>query len=146
MKSADGKAGEPRSGDGAGPLGSVLLVEDDAVLALATEDSLREAGASEVTTVATTAAALDQLRDSKFDLLILDVHLADRDDGWAIAELVAQIGPQPPRIIFSTGAPDSIPEEIAELGPVLEKPYDFSELVAHARAPRRKGLLALFRR
>lgn len=133
-------------GNSTGALGRVLVIEDDAILALATEDALRDAGAAEVTICRTTAEALAALRDSSHDQLVIDVHLADRDDGWAIAELVAEVAPNPPRIVFSTGAPDDIPEQIAELGPVLVKPYDTAELVALLREPPRPGLLARLRR
>lgn len=128
-----------------GPLGRVLLVEDDAILAMATEDALRDAGADEVIVCSTTAEALAALRDQKPDCMVLDVHLADRDDGWAIAELVSEVGPNPPRIVFSTGAPDDIPDEVAELGRVLVKPYDSADLVALLREPPRQGLLARLR-
>ena len=100
-------------------LGHVLLVEDDALIAVALEGSLIDAGAKSVTICTTTADALAALRDKRPDGLVLDVHLADRDDGWAIAELVNSVGPNPPRIVFSTGSPQDIPVEIAELGPVL---------------------------
>ena len=133
------------NGKAAGTLGRVLVVEDDAILALATEDALRAAGAEEVTICSTTAEALSALRDGSHDQLVLDVHLADRDDGWAIAELVAEVAPDPPRIVFSTGAPDDIPEQIAELGPVLVKPYDTAELIALLRQPPRQGLFARLR-
>lgn len=126
-------------------LGSVLVVEDDAVLAMAIEDALRQAGAAEVTIVSTTAQALEALRTAKPDTLILDVHLADRDDGWAIAELVKEVGPHPPRIIFSTGAPGDIPAGIAELGAILEKPYDPADLVMLVRESKRKGLFSRLR-
>lgn len=126
-------------------LGHVLLVEDDALIAVALEGALLDAGAKSVRICTTTADALSALRDHKPDGLVLDVHLADRDDGWAIAELVNSVGPNPPRIVFSTGSPQDIPAEIAELGPVLEKPYDHSELIdALCRAPR-EGLIARIR-
>lgn len=124
------------------PLGHVLLVEDDAMIAFALEGSLLDAGAKSVTICSTSAEALAALRDHKPDALVLDVHLADRDDGWAIAELVNSVGPKPPRIVFSTGAPQDIPTEIADLGPVLEKPYDHGELIAALRRPPRAGLIA----
>ena len=127
------------------PLGDVLLVEDDALIAIALEGALIDAGASSVTICSTSAEALAALRDHKPDSMVLDVHLADRDDGWAIAELVNSVGPNPPRIVFSTGAPQDIPEEIAELGPVLAKPYDHAELIAALRRPPRAGLLARIR-
>jgi CheY-like chemotaxis protein len=123
-------------------LGAVLLVEDDALIAMAIEQSLLDHGASSVTVCRTTDDALAALRDNKLDGLVLDVHLADRDDGWALAELVNSVGPNPPRIVFSTGAPQDIPAEIAELGPVLEKPYDPADLVAALLQPPRPGLLA----
>lgn len=132
--SAKGKAGRA--------LGDVLLVEDDPLIALALEGALLDAGARRVIVCTTTAEALAALRDHKPDAMVLDVHLADRDDGWAIAELVSSVGPKPPRIVFSTGAPQDIPAEIAELGPVLEKPYDYGELIAALRRPPREGLLA----
>jgi CheY-like chemotaxis protein len=126
-------------------LGTILIVEDDAILALSIEAALLDAGATGVHTCSTTSDALAALRDHRPDGMVLDVHLADRNDGWAIAELVAEVGPRPPRIVFSTGAPGDIPEEIAELGPVLEKPYDFAELIELLRKPAREGLLSRLR-
>lgn len=128
------------------PLGTVLLVEDDALIALAIEQSLLDAGAEAVTICTTTADALAALRDNRPDGLVLDVHLADRDDGWALAELVNSVGPNPPRIVFSTGAPQDIPPEIAELGPVLEKPYDPADLIAALSQPPPPGLLGRLRK
>ena len=114
----------------------VLVVEDDAVLALDIEATLADAGVREVVLVATTADALAALREAKPDVMVIDVHLADRSDGWALAELVDTVGPNPPGIIFSTGAPQDIPAPIAALGHVLEKPYAPADLVALLHRPR----------
>ncbi|MGB7409479.1 MAG: response regulator [Pontixanthobacter sp.] len=121
----------------------VLLIEDDAVLSLWIEDILRETGTTRITHCVSTSDAMKALRRKLPELIILDVHLADRDDGWAIAELAAMIGPKPPRIVFSTGSPQDIPEDIAKLGTVLEKPYDRDVFVAATRIGR-KGLLDNF--
>ncbi len=126
-------------------LGSILVVEDDALIAMAIEQALLDAGASAVRICSSTDEALTALREDKPDGLVLDVHLADRDDGWALAELVNSVGPNPPRIVFSTGAPQDIPPEIAELGPVLEKPYDPAELIAALEQPPREGLIRRLR-
>lgn len=117
----------------------VLLVEDDAVLALLLAEALTEHGVEEVVTCQSTEQALEALRKRKPDAIVLDIHLADSDDGWAIAKLVDSVGPKPPKIVFSTGAPADIPAEIAELGQVLAKPYDPRELIALLEAPRKRG-------
>jgi len=111
-------------------LGHVLIVEDEALLAAAIEETLRGAGATSVDVCSTTEAALAALNKNPPDVLILDVNLADRSDGWAIAELVAELNPRQPQIVFSTGSPERIPPAIAELGSVLAKPYAPEDLIA----------------
>jgi hypothetical protein len=74
--------------------------------------------------------------------VVLDVHLSDRDDGWAVAELISLLGPRRPRIAFSTGSPEAIPAGIAELGPVFAKPYDPEHLVEVLAAGKGRGLIA----
>ena len=114
-------------------IGPVLVVEDDAVLALAVEDALLAAGARDVTIAATTAQATETLRDGRIETVILDVHLADRGDGWAIAELVRALGTDAPNVIFATGSPGEIPN-------------DFEELLAHVGTRGRSSLLQKLRR
>jgi CheY-like chemotaxis protein len=123
----------------------VLVVEDDPVLAMATEDTLRDGGVEHVVICPTTESALEALREERPDALVLDVHLADRDDGWAIAELVETLGDASPRIVFATGAPQDIPPRIAELGSVLTKPYAPAALLDALREPNRRGLLSRLR-
>ena len=125
--------------------GRVLVVEDDALLALAIEDELRSIGVAEIEICASTEDALRALRAKRPDVMILDIHLTDRNDGWALAELVEHIGPKPPRIIFSTGAPDDIPAEIAQLGAILEKPYDPAQLIELLQEPAQAGLISRLR-
>ncbi|WAT19234.1 response regulator [Aurantiacibacter sp. MUD11] len=124
-------------------LGRVLLVEDDTVLALALEDALLRGGADEVVICQTMKATMAELdKREKLDAIVIDVHLADRDDGWALAELVTLLGPKRPRIAFSTGSPGDIPAQIAELGPIFEKPYDPERLVEVLASGRKRGLFA----
>lgn len=124
----------------------VLLVEDDAILAMTLEDALRAAGAREVVICSTMLRTMRELeRGARPDAMILDVHLADRDDGWALAELVNMLGPKPPRIVFSTGSPQDIPESVRGLGPVFAKPYDPADLVRFLQGEKRPGLLSRLR-
>jgi len=126
-------------------LGRVLVVEDDPILAIAIEGALLDGGAEKVVVCSSISATMAELEKSRPDAIILDVHLTDRDDGWALAELVDLLGPKRPRIIFSTGAPQDIPPEIAEMGPVFEKPYDPAELVDVLGGGHKVGLFARLR-
>ncbi len=124
---------------------SVLVVEDDPVLAIGIETALLDAGIATVELTSTTDDALAALRRATPGAIVLDVHLADRDDGWAIAELVATLGADRPQIIFSTGSPHDIPEAIAAIGVVLEKPYPPADLIAALREPKARGLFSRIR-
>lgn len=126
-------------------LGRVIVVEDDPVQGVALKSALLDAGAAEVVLCPSVADAMLALEASEADAVILDVHLADRDDGWALAELVDLLGPKPPRIVFATGAPEDIPPEIAELGLVFEKPYDPAELARALVDGASTGLFARLR-
>jgi len=127
-------------------LGRALIVEDDALLAMALEDALLAGGAAKVVVCDSVAAAMAELETLKPDILVLDVQLADRGDGWAMAELVTELSPRPPAIVFSTGAPERIPEKVAGLGAVLAKPYDPATLIAVLAEHRRKpGLIGRLR-
>jgi CheY-like chemotaxis protein len=134
--------GQGKQGKDKPALGRILVVEDDPVLALALEDALLAGGAKTVAICPSMESTMDELEKGPADAIVIDVHLADRDDGWALAELVEMLGTRPPRIVFSTGAPQDIPEEIAEMGPIFEKPYDPAELVAALTGEEKRGLFA----
>src|SRR5688500_6669967 len=126
-------------------LGRVLVVEDDPVQSMALEVALRDAGADEVVLCPSIACTMAALEEGPADAIVLDVHLADRDDGWALAELVDMLGPKRPRIVFSTGSPEDIPPDIAEMGPVFEKPYDPAQLAEVLASGTKQGLFTRLR-
>ena len=130
---------------GKSALRRVLIVEDDPVLALALEDALVERGAEDVVICPSIAATMAELEGERPDALVIDVHLADRDDGWALVELVEMLGTRRPRIVFSTGAPQDIPPKIAEAGAVFEKPYDPADLAAALSGEEKRGLFSRLR-
>ena len=127
------------------PLGRVLVVEDDPILGLAIEVALLDVGAAEVVVCPSIACTMEALEKGPPDAIVIDVHLADRDDGWALAELVDLLGPKRPRIVFSTASPEDIPPDIAEMGPVFEKPYDPAELAQALASGVRSRLFARLR-
>ena len=123
-----------------------LIVEDDIIIAMMIADTLQGAGMSDVRVCPGIASALSELARAKPDLLVLDVHLADRDDGWTMAELVMELSPAPPVIVFSTASPEKIPARIAGLGAVLEKPFTPEQLLAAISENRRRpGLFSRLR-
>ena len=135
---------KPKS-EGKARLGRVLVVEDDPIQAMALEAALLDAGASEVVVCPSIACTMEALEEAPADAVVIDVHLADRDDGWALAELVDMLGAKRPRIVFSTGSPDEIPPDIAEMGPVFEKPYDPRQLANVLASDAKAGLFARLR-
>jgi DNA-binding response OmpR family regulator len=126
-------------------LGRVLIIEDDPVLALALEDALRAGCTCEVVICPSMEATMAELEAQLPDAMVIDIHLADRNDGWALAELTDLIGTRRPRIVFSTAAPQEIPEEIAEMGAIFEKPYDPAALVEALCGEEQRGLFARLR-
>ena len=123
----------------------VLVVEDDAILALALEAALVDAGAGEVAIATRMSDAMAKLDKLCPDALVLDVHLADRDDGWALAELASLLGSRKPRIAFSTGSPEEIPAYVKEMGCVFEKPFDPVQLAEVLLNQKKTGLIARLR-
>jgi len=110
-------------------LGSVLIVEDDVFQSDLLSSSLLDGGASEVRCCNTASHALAELTAYTPGVIILDVRLADGDDGWQMAELAQQIFTRMPLVVFATGSPERIPAKIAEMGILAVKPYDAAELV-----------------
>lgn len=128
-RASGGKAPRRSTRRSRSKIGHVLVVEDEGLLAAAIEQALLDEGAASVAVCSSTEEAMAELHRRPPDVLVLDVNLADRNDGWALAELIVELNPRSPRIVFSTGSPESIPPEIAELGVVLAKPYDPTELI-----------------
>jgi CheY-like chemotaxis protein len=127
--------------------GRALVVEDDAILAMVMADMLTDLGMDEVQTCATTGEAMASLAAFRPTVLTLDVHLADRQDGWALAELAQQISDSPPVIIFATGSPESVPPRVARMGHVVGKPFDPADIHAILlKAQKQRGLIGRMRR
>lgn len=123
----------------------VLVVEDDTLLGMELEAALRHAGAADVVVCRGMTEAAAALEDWTPHAVVLDVHLTDRDDGWALAEMVSMLGTRPPRIAFSTGSPESIPDDVRKLGPVFAKPYDTALLARELLQVPSHGLVGRLR-
>lgn len=105
----------------------ILLVEDEALIAMTAEDALTEAGAA-VSLAMRLPLALTLARPGTFDLAILDVNLG-HSTSFPIAEILAARGIP---FMFATGyGAAGLASEFAGR-PVLPKPYAPEDLVAAA--------------
>jgi two-component system, response regulator PdtaR len=118
--------------------GSILLVEDEAIIALDLSRKLRLAGYGSVITAATGEdAAAIVLRDAP-NVVIMDNHLAGKIDGIEAA-LRIRAGSDVP-IIFMTGyqQDEAFRERVRPVRPVacLDKPIIIEELLKALAAAR----------
>jgi DNA-binding response OmpR family regulator len=117
---------------------TILLIEDDAMLAAAIADGLRSR--FQVETVATLADADLAIATTDFDLLILDLNLPDGSGLDLLARLRAA-GNFVPILILT--ARDRVADRIAGLNggadDYLAKPFDLDELTARCEALRRRA-------
>ncbi len=98
----------------------VLLVEDEAIIAMTAEDMLAELGCVVVATAATLAEALDAADRDDFDLCLLDINL-NGVESLPVADRLREAG-RP--FVFTTGYGTAA----AKGAPVVAKPYRLSDL------------------
>lgn len=117
----------------------VLLVEDNAKLVDTLVRGLRERGY--VVDAAGTGSAGEQLAAShKYDLLILDLMLPDRD-GLDLCRSLRRTGIRSPILILSalSATKDKVTGLDAGADDYLSKPFEFDELLSRLRALHRRG-------
>lgn len=112
------------------PTISILLVEDEPIIAAALQDSLEEAGFS-IRHVESGAEAFTLINEHGAGVsgLITDIRLGDGPDGWDLARHARELAPTIPVVYMSgdsahehsaRGVPDSI---------MLQKPFAAAQLV-----------------
>ena len=99
---------------------SILIVEDEPLIAMMLEDFLAELGHQVVGTCDNVEEALDHVAKGGFDVAIVDVQLKDGERAWPVADRLAEAGT--PFVIATGGHVDAPPEQHAD-APVLAKPY-----------------------
>jgi CheY-like chemotaxis protein len=102
----------------------VLLVEDEAMVAMLIEDMLVELGATVVASAARLQDALDKAASSSFDAALLDLNL-NGSLSLPVAELLLGRGLP---FVFTTGYGATILPEALRRAPVLAKPFRLIDL------------------
>jgi two-component system, response regulator PdtaR len=113
----------------------VLILEDEALIALSMQEVLSLVGVEVVGVAATVGEALRLAGSANPDVAICDVRLAGRRDGIDGAVLLHESSGLP--VIFVTGQDDSATRQrAAKVDPVayLEKPVRPQELIAAVQA------------
>lgn len=111
----------------------VLLVEDNVVIAMNTEELLQDLGVANVVTAGSVAEAMMHIDARHFDLALLDLRLRDDEDSLPVAERLRGEGVP---IVFATGTGEEtvLPEDYRTV-PRLKKPYGFDDLKTVIRIP-----------
>ncbi len=99
---------------------SILIVEDEPLIAMMLEDFLETLGHDVVGTCDSVEQAIAKVEAGGFDLAIIDVQLKDGQQVWPLADRLAEQGT--PFIIATGGHVEPPPEEHAD-APILSKPY-----------------------
>ena len=98
---------------------SILIVEDEPLIAMMLEDFLESLGHSVAGTCDSVACALKKVEHGGFDLAILDVNLKG-ENVWPVASRLRE--QRVPFVIATGGHVDPPPAEFND-APVIEKPY-----------------------
>ena len=105
---------------------TVLVVEDETMIALLIEDMLLELGCREVWHASSVADAITRLADRRPDIAMLDVNL-NRELVYPVAAWLQGAGIP---FLFATGYGGAmVPEEVAA-HPLLHKPFTVETLAA----------------
>ena len=106
---------------------SILIVEDEPLIAMMLEDFVDTLGHSVAGTADTVADAMTKVRAGNVDLAILDVHLRGGEASWPVADLLADRGIA---FLISTGGHVEPPPPRHARAPQLSKPFTMDGIQA----------------
>lgn len=101
---------------------NILIVEDEALLAYQLQDDLTEAGHAVVGCAASAAHALKLAAETRPDLALVDIHLADGPTGVGVAQRLAEAN-RDTAVLFMTANMKRIPDGFCGALGVIGKPH-----------------------
>lgn len=100
----------------------ILIIEDEALVAMELRFVLEDLGHDVVGTAADARAARDMVRETEVDLALVDIHLSDGPTGIELGrELGQEMGVT---VLFMTANPGMVRQGVAGAIGVLSKPSD----------------------
>jgi DNA-binding response OmpR family regulator len=103
---------------------SILVIEDEPLIAMSVEYSLNEAGAATVTIARSVAQAQTALVRGSYDAAVVDFHLPDGD----ASVLIEALSGREIAVVVTTG--DSfVQPDLSKTVAVLRKPYSDRDLI-----------------
>lgn len=106
----------------------ILLAEDERTISRLIRQVLTNAG-HEVFGVQTAAEAVEHLESTAFDLVLLDLNLADGDGMRVVTALENHVGPTPPVVLMTgEGTLDAEDPRSQRVARVLSKPFELDAL------------------
>ena len=112
---------------------SILIVEDEPLIAMMLEDFLDSLGHTVVGTCESVAEAMARIDEGGFDLAIIDVHLKNGEHVWPVADRLSE---QNIPFILATGGHIEPPPARHADAPVLSKPYTIDAIGPALKAAR----------
>ena len=109
---------------------SILIVEDEPLIAMMLEDFLDALGHQVAASCDNVAEALGHVSGGAFDVAIIDVRLKDGEDIWPVADALADAGKP---FVLATGGHVEPPPERHAGAPVLAKPFSVQQLAETVR-------------
>lgn len=99
----------------------ILIIEDEALVAMELRFVLEDLGHKVVATVADAGAARDVAAETEVDLALVDIHLSDGPTGIVLGRDLADTGVS---VLFMTANPGMVRDGVAGVIGVLSKPTD----------------------
>ena len=103
----------------------ILVLEDEALIAMDLAQMLAEAGARSIASAATNAEALAALDELAIDAAVVDLHLGRDGSSYEVAGLLREKGIP---FVFTSGSAD-VADGFRDV-PLVGKPYKGDELLA----------------
>jgi DNA-binding response OmpR family regulator len=109
----------------------VLIVEDEALLAMELESLIEDAGHDVIGWAMSSDEAKAMVDTEHADIAFVDIHLSDGPTGLDVAEYIRRSGQ--PMVVFITANPKRIPDNFAGAVGVISKPYTMNGLMSALR-------------